>query len=457
VSPVSDVDALVVGAGIAGLAAARELERRGAEVVVVDAGDAPGGVMRTDEVAGHRVERGPNTVLLRAPFWQGLERLGLGDRMVRASPASRSRWLLRGGRLVPVPLGPLDLVRTPLLSGAGKRRLLREPFVARGDGTDETVAAFVGRRLGPEVVEALVGPFLTGVYAGDEQRLAAEAVFPSLVAAEREHGSIVRGLLAGALQRGRPRGRSGTYSHPGGLGGLAAALADGLRAPLQLETRVRAIAPDPVGLRVELEDASGGSTASTWTARRVVLAAPSAAAGPLVRELDAEAARWIGSIEYAPIVALALSAGPGTLRHAPSGFGFLVPRGEGRGLLGCLFMSELFADRAPPGRRLLHCMLGGVRAPELLELDDAELVAHACEELDAPLGLASAPEVLTVRRWPRAVAQPAPGHRAALAGARDRLAARAPIALAGGYTDGVSVPDAFASGLAAAARLDAPA
>jgi oxygen-dependent protoporphyrinogen oxidase len=453
VSAPSDVDALVVGAGIAGLAAARELERRGAEVVVVDPADAPGGVMRTDAVDGHRIERGPNTVLLRAPFWQALEQLGLGTQMVRASPASRSRWLLRSGRLVPVPRGPLDLVRTSLLSGAAKRRLLREPFVARGDGSGETVAEFVARRLGPEVVEALVGPFLTGVYAGDERRLGAEAVFPSLVEAERGHGSVVRGLLAGALRRGRPRGRSGTYSHAGGLGGLADAMAAGLRSPLQLGTRVRAIAPDRSSVRVELEDASG---AQSWTARRLVLATPSSVAGPLLRNVDAEAARWVGSVDYAPIVALALSAAPGTLRHAPSGFGFLVPRGEGRGLLGCLFMSELFPDRAPPGRRLMHCMLGGVRAPGLVDLEDAELVALACEELDTPLGLDASPAVLSVRRWPRAVAQPVPGHRAALAAARGAVAARGPIALAGGYTDGVSVPDAFLSGVAAAAQL-APA
>jgi oxygen-dependent protoporphyrinogen oxidase len=458
VSPIADVDALVVGAGIAGLAAARELERRGAEVVLVDAADAPGGVMRTDEVDGHRVERGPNSLLLRAPLLRGLERFGLANGLVRAAPASRSRWLLRGGRLVPVPLGPLALARTPLLSGGAKRRLLREPFVAPGDGGAETVAEFVARRLGPELVDALVGPFLTGVYAGDERRLGADAVFPSLVEAEREYGSIVRGLLVRALRRPPPqeRGRSGTFSLPGGLGELPRRLAAGLRSEPRLGAAVQSIEPITSGFRVVARPAAGSSAVDTpleWTARRLVVATPARAAATLLRELDSEAAAWIDSVEYAPIAVVALSAGPATLRHAPDGFGFLVPRGEARSLLGCLFMSELFGDRAPAGRRLLHCMLGGVRAPEVLELDDDELAKLTCDELDPPLGLVSEPERLVVRRWPRAVAQPRPGHRAALREARSRLAARGKIALAGGYTDGVSVGDCFASGLAAAEQL----
>ncbi|MEE2663700.1 MAG: protoporphyrinogen oxidase [Myxococcota bacterium] len=448
----SDVDALVVGAGIAGLGAARELERRGAEVLLVEAEDAPGGVMRTDEVDGYRIERGPSSLLLRAPLLRGLERMGLADALVRAAPASRSRWLLRQGRLLEVPLGALGLMRTPLLSGAAKRRLLREPFVARGDGRDETVAEFVTRRLGAELVDALVGPFLTGVYAGDERQLGAEAVFPALVRAEREHGSLVAGLLASALRR-RDRGRAGTFSWPGGLGELARALAAGLRSEPRYATRVRRIESIDAGFRVAIASRGGSEE---WVVRRLVMATPAAVASDLLRGIAAEAAAWIDSIEYAPLATVGFGAGSDAFRRKSPGFGFLVPRGEGRGLLGCLFISELFSDRAPPERRLLHCMLGGVRTPEVVDLDDSEIAALASEELDGPLGLAAPLDALQVRRWPRAVAQPKPGHAAGLRDARARLVARGPIALAGGYTDGVSVADSFASGVAAAAQL-APA
>lgn len=444
-----DVDALVVGAGIAGLAAARELESRGADVLLVEAEDQPGGVMRTDEVAGYRIERGPSSLLLRAPLLRGLERLGLADALERAAPASRSRWLLREGQLIEVPLGPLDLMRTPLLSGAAKRRLLREPFVAQGDGRDETVAEFVTRRLGGALVDALVGPFLTGVYAGDERQLGAEAVFPSLVRAEREHGSLTAGLLASALRR-RDRGRAGTFSWPGGLGSLATVLAAGLRSEPRYATAVRRIEPCDAGFRVGVDSPDGSEE---WSVRRLVLATPSAVASDLVRGIDAEAADWIDSIDYAPVATVGLGAGPDALRRQAPGFGFLVPRGEGRGLLGCLFMSELFRDRAPPGRQLLQCMLGGVRDPGVVDLDDSQLVALAIEELDAPLGVAEPLDALRVRRWTRAVAQPKPGHAAGLRAARARLAARGPLAIAGGYTDGVSIADSFASGVAAGERL----
>jgi oxygen-dependent protoporphyrinogen oxidase len=185
----------------------------------------------------------------------------------------------------------------------------------------------------------------------------------------------------------------------------------------------------------------------------VVLATPARAAARLAASLDADAAAWIGGVDYAPIATVCLSAATAALRRPPSGFGFLVPRGEGRGLLGCLFMSELFADRAPEGRHLLHCMLGGARVSEVLELDDAELAALATEELAAPLGVVGDLEVLRVARWPRAVAQPLPGHRVGLRAARTRLASLGSIALAGGYTDGVSVADSFASGIAAARAL----
>ena len=448
-SPAAEVDALVIGAGVAGLAAARELERRGAEVVLVESSDTPGGVMQTDCVDGYRLERGPNSVLLRAPLLRGLERFGALAELEQAAPASRARFLLRGGELVPVPLGPLDLVRTPLLSGAGKRRLLREPFVAQGDGREETVAEFAGRRLGEEAVTGLVGPFLTGVYAGDERRLSAQSVFPSLVEAEQRHGSIVRGLLANALGRGE-RGRSGTFSARGGLGALSAELAAGLQQAPRYGHRVERIGRERDGFEVEV---TREADSERWRARRVVVAAPASVAAALLRPFEPRASDWMDSVVYAPVATVCLGASAQALRQPVSGFGFLVPRGEGEALLGCLFMSELFADRAPPGRSLLHCILGGVRAPEVLDLDDAELSERAVSELERPRGVQGDLDSLRVLRWPRAVAQPAPGHVKALARVRAQLAEHGPIVIAGGYTDGVSVADSFASGLRAADDL----
>jgi len=162
-----EISAVVVGGGIAGLAAALVLQRQASEVLVVDSSDRPGGVMRTDHVGGYVVERGPNTFQAKAPMLAALREDGLDDGLLRAEPESKRRFLVCKGELVAVPMSPLGLLRTPLLSAGGKLRLLAEPFVRRRSGAEESVAEFAGRRLGAQAMEKLIGPFLTGVYAGD--------------------------------------------------------------------------------------------------------------------------------------------------------------------------------------------------------------------------------------------------------------------------------------------------
>ena len=441
----SDTDVVVIGAGAAGLGAAAALHASGREVLVLEAGERAGGVMRSERAAGFLFECGPNTTRIPPGAKALLEGAGLLPALLAASPESRARFLLRPGGLVPVPLSPLGLVRTPLLSRAGKLRLLREPCVPRGDARDESVAAFVGRRLGREAVDALVGPFLVGVYAGDETQLGAEAVFPSLVAAEREAGSIVRGLLRRAFARGE-RGLAGTWSGPEGFGGLARDLARPLGPALRLGAAVHALVPEAQGWRVEH---AGGAV----RARGVVLAADARGAAALLGPLDAEAARLLGALRFAPIVSLALGLGMGTTERPLAGFGFLVPRDCGLDLLGALFMSRLFPGRAPPGSELVTAMLGGLRWPGAIDAPDDVLLARASEGIDRALGLRVAPRVLAVSRWPRAVPQPGPGHPSAVRSVRARLAALPPLALAGACWDGVALGEALASGARAAASL----
>jgi oxygen-dependent protoporphyrinogen oxidase len=442
------VDVVVVGAGIAGLAAASQLGRAGLEVRVCEAAAQAGGAIRTERCAGYLVERGPSTLRIGAGIVPWLRAEGLEARLLRAGPASRRRFLLREGRLVPVPLGPLGLLATPLLSGRGKLRLLAEPFVARGDPGGESAAEFAARRLGPEVAERLVGPFLVGIYAGDERQLGAESVFPGLVACERRSGSIARGLLAAALRR-EPASRPGAWSTPEGLAGLASPLAARLGARLRLRAPVSALRPDGSRWRVEVEGEG------TLGARALVLAAPAPESAALLRPLEAQAAALLAAIRYAPIASIALGVDPAGARPGVRGFGFLVPAEEPARLLGCLFMSRLFPGRAPPGRELLACLLGGLRRPELLEEPDDVLVARAREDVARFLRLRGEVRGLGVARWPRAVPQPDREHPRRLSALRARLAALPPLALAGAHLEGVSVSESAASGLRAAAELQA--
>jgi len=445
----SEVGAVVIGGGIAGLAAAAELQSSMREVLVIDASDRPGGVLRTDHVDGYVIERGPNTIHVKAPMLGLLRRLKLESKLVRAAPESQRRFLFRDGRLEPIPMSPLAFIRTPLLTTRGKLRLLAEPFVRRSDATGESVAEFVGRRLGAETVGSLVGPFLTGVYAGDEQQLGAEAVFGGLVDLERRHGSIALGGLA-ALRRRGERGLRGSYSATQGLGPLARGLADRLVEPPVLASRVTALRRDGAHWQVSL---SGPGGDWRFRAQRVVVATSAYDAAEILRGPGGEVADALAAIEYAPVVGIPLAVDPAEVRTPIEGFGFLVPRDAGVRLLGTLFMSRMFPNRAPAGRELLQCLLGGRRWAEVVDLPDDVVIRQLLEDLDRILGLGAEPRALTVTRWRRAIPQPDREHVRRIAGVRAALSKLPGIALAGAYLDGVSVADTFASGIRAAREL----
>jgi oxygen-dependent protoporphyrinogen oxidase len=419
-------------------------------VYLIDAGDRPGGALRTDHVAGFVVERGPNTVQVRGPLREFLQRCGLDGELVRAEPESRLRFLYRGGRLEPVPLSPLALLRTPLLTPRGKLRLLAEPLVRRGDPTGESVVEFAGRRFGAEVVEGLVGPFLTGIYAGDERELGAEAVFGGLVEHERRHGSVALGLARSAFGRGGARGLRGVFSARNGLGPFARRLSERLTEAPTLETEVTSLRREGGEWMVRMVGPGGARALRT---RRLVLAAPAREAARLLRESSDEAAEALLAIRYAPVVSVSLGVKPSQLRTRLEGFGFLVPREAGLELLGCLFMSRLFRGRAPAGNELLQCLLGGVRWPEAVDLPDDVLAKRLFADLERTLGLHGEPQLLAVSRWPRAVPQPDREHVRRVARLRAVVKELPGLALAGSYLDGVGVSDALASGVRAAATL----
>jgi oxygen-dependent protoporphyrinogen oxidase len=445
-----DLQAVVVGAGVAGLAAALELSGRGRETLLLDAEDRPGGVMRSDSADGFLFERGPNTIMVKGPALALLQRHGLEAALQPARPAARNRYLFHDGQLMPVPMNPLAFATSPMLTGRGKLRLLGEPFVRRGDGGGESVAEFIGRRLGPEAVERLVGPFLIGIYAGDERRLGAETVFSSLVEMERESGSIVRGALARMIHPRGERGLRGSFSSSNGLGGLAGHMARGIGEALHLRTRVASIRREGGSWIVGIE--SEGAQREIRT-RALVLATDAASAAVLLRGVDAEAAAALDAIEYAPVASVPLSIDPSDSRHPIQGFGFLVPRAAGLDLLGALFMSRMFPRRAPEGRELVMGMIGGARWPAVVDAADDEILERVHRGLDRVLGLRAAPQALAITRWPRAVPQPGPHHTRLVRDLRARLAGQPGLALAGAYLEGVSVADTLASGVRAAGEI----
>jgi oxygen-dependent protoporphyrinogen oxidase len=441
-----EVGAIVVGGGIAGLAAALELQGSVTEVFLIDASDRPGGMLRTDHVSGFVVERGPNTLQLREPASGFFSSLGQSEHLIEATPASRDRFLFRAGALERVPLSLGGLLRSPLLSREAKWRLLREPFVRRGDPSGESVADFAARRFGSEVVEAFVGPFLTGIYAGDERELGVEAVFGALAEFERRYGSVAFGALWSALLRRRRGGSRGVFSAVNGLGPFARRLSEQLIEAPALESEVLSLHREQGQWFVRMVGPGGGRALRS---RRLVIATPAREAARLLEGVCQSASEGLAEIRYAPVVSIGLGIKPADAARELAGFGFLVPRGAGLDLLGCLFMSQLFPRRAPKGSELLQCLVGGARWPEAVDLPDDLLVRRVQRDLERAIGLRGDPQLLAVSRWPRAVPQPDRHHLQRVARIRAAVRAMPGLALAGSYLDGVGVPDALASGLRA--------
>jgi oxygen-dependent protoporphyrinogen oxidase len=427
---------VVAGAGAAGLSAAYEMRRRGANPVVVEAADRAGGKLGTDEVDGFLTERAALALLDRnGELGRLCAQLGL-SRMY-ASAAAKERYIERDGTVHALPRGPGDFFKTGLLGGAEKLSLLAEPMRRRSP-PDASVARFFGNRLGK------AGPFLgdaiqTGIYAGDPGSLEMATCFPQLFELEQRHGSILRGLLAA------PRGkRASLSSFPGGLRELVDALAKAVGPGLRLGTRLVAVAKQGRAFRLHLEDRGGRGE---LVADKVVVALPAPEAAEVLAGIAPELAERLRALTAAPISLVHLAARTEDVGPAQSGFGILRP---GRPVVGALFPGALFPRRAPAGSVLISALVGGVRHASAASQADAELVDLVRSELK----LSAAPRLLHVVRWSHALPQYLLGHRARIAQIEQLTADLPGIELAGAFYRGVGVIDCLRDGVRAASRLN---
>jgi protoporphyrinogen/coproporphyrinogen III oxidase len=450
-------DVVVVGAGLSGLVAAHALQRIGHRVAVLEAADRAGGVIATRTRDGFRYETGANSALDNSPLLEPLlDALGITNQRVETCPAATRRYIVRAGKLVALPMSPSRLLSTQAFSLPAKLRLLREPFVARAPAdTDESIAAFARRRLGQEILDYAVDPFVSGIYAGDPEQLSMHAAFPRVHALEQAHGSLLRGQLAAVRERrhsGQPRPvRPRSFSFRNGMQTLPDALARSLVHYMD-QTQVTSIEiPSPKAFAVSGLRNDGPLTLYT---RAVIVATPALAAAALVAPHDADAARALASIVYAPVSIVASAYRREDVTHALDGFGMLVPSREARRILGTLFSSSLFEGRAPAGHVLLTTFLGGRRTPEVAAQDDITLSRIVDEELTALLG-ARRPLWTEIVRWPRAIPQYELGHYDRVRPIREACAKRPGLFFCGSWMDGVSIGDRIESAQAVADAVTA--
>ncbi|PYQ21058.1 MAG: protoporphyrinogen oxidase [Acidobacteria bacterium] len=451
--PVAEAGVAVVGGGITGLAVAYELTAAGAPFTLFEAQPRWGGVIRTERADGFLVEAGPDSILAQKPDGIALCReLGLGDQLVPTT-LPRTVYVLHRGRLHPLPEGVLGiptrigpLLRTRLFSWPGKLRMGLDLVLPRGGGGDESIAAFLRRRLGPEAVQRLGEPLLAGIHAGDPERLSLKATFPRFAHLEARHRSLIRGFRAARDADAASAGSSAFLSLKHGLGALVEALVQRV-PPAALRTGVAVASVARAVGRFRLELAGGGSA----EAAAVVLCVPAPRAASLLAGEDSELAGLLSAIPFVSTATVLLGYRRSDVAHPLDGHGLVVPRREGLRTSACSFFSSKFAGRAPDGHVLLRAFLGGRRDPEAVARDDASLLTTVREEMGPLLGLRGAPVLARVYRWPAGTPQLEVGHLDRMARIEARLAGRPGLFLAGAGLRGTGLPDCIGDGRAAAA------
>ena len=466
------IEIAVVGAGIAGLSAAFSLLERGRDrgvpiaLSIFDGARRAGGVIHTERRDGFVVEAGPDCFITDKPAALHLcRRLGLDGELTGTNPACRRSYVLRGRRLLPIPEGfhmmaparIMPFLTTPILSLPGKVRAGLDLFLPRGPVLpDESLSSFVRRRFGDEVLERLAQPLLAGIYNAEPERLSLRATMPRFLDLERDHRSVIVGLMRGRRRAaGAGAGTSGArYSlfvtPRRGMASIVERLVDSIPAEaFRLGTAVTGLWPGVPG-RDPRRWIVATDRGDSLPFDAVVLALPAPHAAPLVRPLDAAAADGMAAIPYGSSTTVSLAWRAADLPRPLDGFGFVVPRGENRKIIACSFSSVKFPARAPEG----HVLVRAFTSEELIPGRDPEATAAVVRgEIRGILGIAAEPLFVSTSFHPGSMAQYDVGHLARIAVVESRLEKHAGLALAGNGLRGVGVPDCVRSGETAADRI----
>jgi oxygen-dependent protoporphyrinogen oxidase len=431
---------IVVGGGISGLACAFRLQRLGIPVTLLEAADRVGGMVGTVEKDGLLFESGPQSFQGTDSILELIRQLGAENELLTADPRA-PRSVLMHGKLHEIPMSPRALLTSSLLTPGSRWKIASEPFrKTRPPSKEESVANFVRRKFGHEILEYLVAPFVSGVYAGDPEKLSLRAAFPTLEEWEREYGSVLRGAMKSRPAKDKRAGPPPLCSFRRGVATLARALGETLGTSLRAGARVIAIhrTGQASASKYEIRVASGGREESI-SAQAVVVAAPAYAASHLVSAVSSPLAHRLSGIAYAPVAVVAAAYYARQVGHSTDGFGFLVPRSEKLHTLGTVWNSSLFAGRARDGMIVMTSFAGGVMEPEIVDKPETEIATIVQDENARVLQITGPPVASAVWRYPRALPQYNLGHGHIVAAIRDDERANPGLFFAGNYLEGPSL------------------
>ena len=459
----------IIGGGISGLSSAFTIEEKresGTDVryVLFESSPRLGGVLVTDHVDGCLVEAGPDSFLTEKPWAADLcGKIGLGDQLIGSNDSERKTYIVAKGKLVVMPDGLMFMVPTkimptvfsPLFSWRTKLRMAAEWFHPPHKASeDETVAEMVRRHYGPEMVELLADPLLSGVYGGEASGLSVRAVLPRFADMESKHGSLGRAMLESRKQARKKMGAAANVpARP-----LFTSLKDGMQQmvdALVARLDAKALKTSAVVQSVIRQDNGWTVCAGYQTDQfdAVIIATPAHAAADVLESTDENLARDLSEIKYSSSVTVTLGYDEKVRRALPPGFGFLVPRSEGHRMLAATFVHNKFPHRAPENRALVRCFLGGARDEPILEMSGKEILEIVRGELRQIIALNAEPLFARVYKWKSAMAQYSVGHLERLQRI-EALRQKLPgLALAGNGYNGIGVPDCVRSGTEAAGKV----
>ena len=432
----------IIGAGITGLTTAYQLQKNGMDISLFEKRSDPGGAVKTVHNNGWQVEYGPNTLLLKdAEIADFLNELNLDTELKEANPEAGKRYILKDSSLEAAPSGIMDAVTTTLFSAKAKLRVLGEPFISKSTDNNETVAEFVTRRLGREFLDYAINPFVAGIFAGSPEQLSMQHAFPQMKEMEEEYGSLIAAAFAGVKKR-KKKGRvpRKLISFRNGIQTLPKSIAANLINTF-FNHVVKGVSGKPGNWMITTNLGSYGPF------REVILNVPAYKINEIDLPAGSHDLRFFDDIVYPPVSVIALGFRRDQLKHPLDGFGFLVPEVEKREILGTLFSSSLFENRAPHNHVLLTTFTGGMRQPRLADLDSEKLFGLVKKELSELLDIDGEPVYREHIYWPKAIPQYLPEYEAVL-NKIENLESKLPgIHFAGNYRGGISVPDCIKSGI----------
>lgn len=445
---------LIAGGGISGLSLAYFLkDRKDFELTLVESAPKTGGKVWTEKEDGFILESGVNAFLNNKP--RTLELAGmLGLAPLKSSDSARKRFILSRGRLVRLPESPPAFLMSPLISLPGKLRLMMEPFVSKGAFKDETLADFARRRLGKEAFEMLIDPMASGVFAGDPETMSLKSCFPRIHEIEQKYGSLIKGMIKlqiAARKTGGPKVSAAPggvlTSFSGGMQEMTDALTNELRGSVKVDSRITGIEKAVKGYTVHLNDGT------IIEADRVALAVPAYESAKVLSGLNRKFADILETIKYPPLAIVSLGYKKEKVNVPLDSFGFLVPKKEGRKILGTLYDSSIFPNRAPEEFILLRCMVGGAKTPELAMKDEGEILKTAASEVRDIVGIKTDPDFHRVFKHEKAIPQYEVGHSLKLERLEELLGGFPGLYLTGNSLNGVAMNDCIENSYKLATKI----